>query len=93
MTGETEHYLATGLYDFEASGPREISFRAGQQILIAPRDAQPRVRGWLLATVDGKRSGLVPAPYLKVIGFKTTQSPPATPPEHNDENVRDHYSG
>lgn len=80
MTGETEHYLATGLYDFESTNPKEVSFKAGQQILIAPRDAQPRVRGWLLATVDGQRAGLVPAPYLKVIGFKATQSPSPPPP-------------
>lgn len=29
---------------------------------------QPRVRGWLLASVDGQTSGLVPANYVKVLG-------------------------
>lgn len=29
---------------------------------------QPRVRGWLLASVDGQTTGLVPANYVKVLG-------------------------
>lgn len=31
-------------------------------------EQQPRVRGWLLASVDGQTSGLVPANYVKVLG-------------------------
>ena len=83
MSGETEHYLATGMYDFAATSPNEVSFKAGQKILIAPRDSQPKVRGWLLATVDGQRAGLVPAPYLKVIGIKSSPTSPILPPEHS----------
>lgn len=29
---------------------------------------QPRVRGWLLASVDGQTTGLIPANYVKVLG-------------------------
>lgn len=29
---------------------------------------QPRVRGWLLASIDGQTTGLVPANYVKVLG-------------------------
>lgn len=35
-------------------------------ILVA--EQQPRVRGWLLASVDGQAIGLVPANYVKVLG-------------------------
>lgn len=31
-------------------------------------ELQPRVRGWLLASVDGQTTGLVPANYVKVLG-------------------------
>lgn len=31
-------------------------------------DRQPRVRGWLLASVDGQTTGLVPANYVKILG-------------------------
>lgn len=31
-------------------------------------EQQPRVRGWLLASVDGQTAGLVPANYVKVLG-------------------------
>lgn len=31
-------------------------------------EQQPRVRGWLLASVDGQITGLVPANYVKVLG-------------------------
>ena len=31
-------------------------------------ELQPRVRGWLLASIDGQKSGLVPANYLKILG-------------------------
>ncbi|KAK6328124.1 hypothetical protein J4Q44_G00001020 [Coregonus suidteri] len=31
-------------------------------------EQQPRVRGWLLASVDGQTTGLIPANYVKVLG-------------------------
>ena len=31
-------------------------------------EQQPRLRGWLLASVDGQLTGLVPANYIKVLG-------------------------
>lgn len=33
-----------------------------------PPEQQPRVRGWLLASVDGQNAGLVPANYVKILG-------------------------
>jgi len=31
-------------------------------------ELQPRVRGWLLASVDGQKTGIVPANYVRVLG-------------------------
>lgn len=55
-------------------------------------EQQPRVRGWLLGSVDGKKTGLVPANYVKILGRRrgrkeavqisrsaTTTSAPARP--------------
>lgn len=35
---------------------------------------QPRVRGWLLGTVDGKSQGIMPANYLKILGKKSGEN-------------------
>ncbi|VDP10115.1 unnamed protein product [Soboliphyme baturini] len=67
MIGEGEHYKAVALYKFEAVLPSELSFEVGQMLKIAPKEKQPAIRGWLLATSDGKNSGLVPANYIKII--------------------------
>lgn len=37
-------------------------------VVVLCLEQQPRVRGWLLASVDGQTSGLVPANYVKVLG-------------------------
>ncbi len=39
-----------------------------QRISLLFSEQQPRVRGWLLASVDGQTTGLVPANYVKVLG-------------------------
>ena len=31
-------------------------------------ELQPRVKGWLLASVDGQKTGLIPGNYVKVLG-------------------------
>ena len=43
-----------------------MSFRAGDILRLAPKGKQPRIRGWLLGTVDGSSEGIVPANYVKV---------------------------
>lgn len=37
-------------------------------LFLLRSEQQPRVRGWLLASVDGQTIGLVPANYVKVLG-------------------------
>ncbi|KAE8280335.1 hypothetical protein D5F01_LYC20895 [Larimichthys crocea] len=67
-SGEDDHVVARAEYDFSASSEEEISLRAGDMLNLAPKEQQPRVRGWLLASVDGQTTGLVPANYVKVLG-------------------------
>ncbi|CAL8255266.1 unnamed protein product [Lota lota] len=67
-SGEDDHVVARAEYDFSAASEEEISLRAGDMLNLAPKEHQPRVRGWLLASVDGHTTGLVPANYVKVLG-------------------------
>ena len=66
LTGHSEHFEAQAEYSFDAENEDEICFQAGDVLRVAPKHKQPHVRGWLLASVDGKISGLVPANYIKV---------------------------
>ncbi|ELU04457.1 hypothetical protein CAPTEDRAFT_163996 [Capitella teleta] len=69
-SGLDDHFVARADYDFQGNTDEELSFRRGQKIIVAPKDLQPRVRGWILGSVDGQRKGLVPANYVKVLGKK-----------------------
>jgi hypothetical protein len=61
-------YPAVAIYDFVAASEKELSFNAGQTMVLAPKELQPKdVRGWLLATVDGSRVGYVPYNYIRVL--------------------------
>ncbi|KAF3708542.1 Peroxisomal membrane protein PEX13 Peroxin-13 [Channa argus] len=67
-SGEDDHVVARAEYDFSAASEEEVSFRAGDMLNLAPKEQQPRVRGWLLASLDGQSTGLVPANYVKILG-------------------------
>ncbi|XP_012938488.1 peroxisomal membrane protein PEX13 [Aplysia californica] len=67
-TGLDDHFVARANYNFQGQGEEELSFTAGQNINIAPKELQPRVRGWLLASVDGKTTGMIPANYVTILG-------------------------
>lgn len=67
-SGEDDHVVARAEYDFSAASEEELSLRTGDMLNLAPKEQQPRVRGWLLASVDGQTTGLVPANYVKVLG-------------------------
>ncbi|XP_029107067.1 peroxisome biogenesis factor 13 [Scleropages formosus] len=66
--GEDDHVVARAEFDFTAGSEEEISVQAGDMLNLAPKEQQPRIRGWLLASVDGQSTGLVPANYVKVLG-------------------------
>lgn len=44
MTGETDHVVAQAVYSFSGQGEEELSFSAGQQIILAPK-GENRVTG------------------------------------------------
>lgn len=70
MTQEDSHYVGEALYDFATNQPNEISLKAGMKVIIAPKEQQPSVTDWLLATVDGKKAGLVPMNYVKILNYE-----------------------
>lgn len=59
--------IARAEYDFDGEGEDELSFHTGSILRLAPKGKQPRIRGWLLGTVDGATEGIVPANYVKVV--------------------------
>lgn len=60
---------AVAIYNFDASNPGELTIRAGQPVLIAPRTIQTEQNllntGWVLASVDNTVSGLIPVNYVQ----------------------------
>ncbi|KZC06234.1 PREDICTED: peroxisomal membrane protein PEX13-like [Dufourea novaeangliae] len=61
-------FVATVLYDFNASNNEELSVGAGQKLYLAPQALQPKhLPGWCKAT-DNVNVGFIPYNYIKVIG-------------------------
>uniref|UniRef100_A0A336MUK7 Peroxisomal membrane protein PEX13 n=1 Tax=Culicoides sonorensis TaxID=179676 RepID=A0A336MUK7_CULSO len=56
-------------YDFVGSTPAELSVRCGQNILVAPENVHNVHKllnsGWVLSSVDGVSSGLIPVNYIE----------------------------
>lgn len=73
LTQEDCHYIGEALYDFNTTQETEIPLKAGQRIIIAPKEQQPRVTDWLLATTDGKKAGLIPMNYVKIVKFEIVE--------------------
>ncbi|KAM3930332.1 peroxisome biogenesis factor 13 [Leptodactylus fuscus] len=67
-SGEDDHVVGRAEYDFTATSEEEISFRAGDLLNLAPKEQQPKIRGWLLGSVDGQTTGFLPANYIKILG-------------------------
>ncbi|BFZ16835.1 hypothetical protein BsWGS_19874 [Bradybaena similaris] len=67
-TGDDDHFMARANFSFQGQSTEELSFSAGQNIKVAPKEIQPRVRGWLLASVDGQKTGMIPANYVTILG-------------------------
>lgn len=70
MSGKIDHFIAVSEFDFDSVNVDELSFRKGQRIIIAPKEYQPKIRGWLLGSIDGQTQGMMPANYLKIMGKK-----------------------
>lgn len=73
LTQEDCHYIGEALYDFDTNHESEIPLKTGQRVIIAPKEQQPKVVDWLLATTDGKRAGLIPMNYVKIIKFEIVE--------------------
>ncbi|KAM7346043.1 peroxisomal biogenesis factor 13 isoform 1-T2 [Cochliomyia hominivorax] len=60
---------SAALYDFQARNPSELSMKAGQRVIIAPKEIQNTLAllntGWALATIDGQITGIIPINYVK----------------------------
>lgn len=60
---------AIAQYDFVASSPAELSVRSGQNVVVAPKSVQNIHKlldsGWVLASIDGVSSGLIPVNYIE----------------------------
>ncbi|KAE8601088.1 hypothetical protein XENTR_v10013525 [Xenopus tropicalis] len=67
-SGEDDHVVGRAEYDFTAASEEEISFHAGDMLNLAPKEQQPKIRGWLLGSVDGQTTGFVPANYVRILG-------------------------
>ena len=65
FAGTGEHFLAEAKFSYTAISNDELSISQREIIRLAPKEMQPHVRGWLLAS-DGEKPGLVPANYVKV---------------------------
>lgn len=83
--GVGEHFLAKALYTFETDREGELGIAEGQTIRLAPKQLQPRVRGWLQASYEGS-TGLVPANYIQILGRTegAAQPPPDIVPQATD---------
>ncbi|XP_029449577.1 peroxisome biogenesis factor 13 [Rhinatrema bivittatum] len=68
-SGEDDHVVGRAEYDFSATCEEEISFHAGDMLNLAPKEQQPKIRGWLIASLDGQMTtGFVPSNYVKILG-------------------------
>lgn len=68
-TGESDHYIATAMYNFNSKYPDEICLKTGEEYRVAPKHLQPENRGWILASTKCGQKGLVPANYIKISKF------------------------
>lgn len=96
-SGKTEHFVAVAEHDFIAArNGQEIPLRTGERIIVAPKERQPRVRGWLLGSKNGGKSiGLFPANHVKILGRKSpevSKGPPDVVANVNDDDFNDAFS-
>lgn len=65
---QTNHYIAHAQYDFVGSQGDELSFKKDSKLIVAPEEFQTTSpKGWLMASVDGEKVGLIPRNYVKIV--------------------------
>ncbi|GFQ97899.1 peroxisomal membrane protein PEX13 [Trichonephila clavata] len=70
-------YLGVAEYDFTATQPHELSFKAGDKLYISVKSLQKNPRGWVFAHNEKLETGLIPATYLRPL--KATSRNPYVP--------------
>ncbi|ESN97686.1 hypothetical protein HELRODRAFT_114111 [Helobdella robusta] len=86
LTGLSDSYVGVAEYDFQARTPDELSFKRGNKISIAPQELQTN-KGWLLASVDKMKVGLVPMNFIKIIGKIRGKNTNPTTSQTSDSNA------
>ncbi|XP_058460635.1 peroxisomal membrane protein PEX13 [Malaya genurostris] len=65
---------AVAMFNFEATNSEELTIRAGQHVVIAPKSIQIEQNllntGWVLASTDNTTSGLIPVSYIQGSQYK-----------------------
>ncbi|XP_039251968.2 peroxisomal membrane protein PEX13-like [Styela clava] len=74
-SGLSDHVVARVEYDFEADNDDELTVKVGDLLNLAPKDQQPHIQNWLMASLDGTNVGMVPATYVKVLGRRKGRQP------------------
>lgn len=66
-------------HNFSARNESELTLRAGQTILVAPREIQQTHNllnsGWALATVNRETSGIIPINYIQQVKSQNQNIP------------------
>lgn len=93
-----KHYFAIAAYDFKATQTGELSFRAGERLMISPRSLRSNPRGgWLFASNEKKETGLIPSTYLQFSNRNTSRNVPmlhrSLGPEENVNIPKEPVSG
>lgn len=82
-SGQSDHVVAKVEYSFEAENDDEITVKAGDMLNLAPKEQQPQIRDWVLASLDGETTGMVPANHVKILGIRrgtqTAKNRPTSP--------------
>ncbi|KAF9379631.1 hypothetical protein CPB97_008860 [Podila verticillata] len=63
------------IYDYDASGPAELTVRAGDVVVVVEPDDGS---GWVACQLNGSQPGLIPASYIEIGQFY--EAPNETPP-------------
>ncbi|GBM85641.1 Peroxisomal membrane protein PEX13 [Araneus ventricosus] len=72
-----KRYFAVAAYDFKATQTGELSFKAGERLMISPRSLSSNPRGgWYFACNEKQETGLIPSTYLKISNRNTSRNVP-----------------
>ncbi|KAF9405191.1 hypothetical protein BGZ94_003713 [Podila epigama] len=65
-SGSLNQVQAHVIYDYDASGPAELTVRAGDMVVVVEQDDGS---GWVACQLNGSAPGLIPASYIEIEQF------------------------